>query len=458
MTRKLVVFNDSSWTSSQLRSRKRPVTGNASLAHQCLSSEDDSGIRQISYLMGDSRSETSLRVRINRLLGTGLRQEVLQTYRFLMHNYMDGDEIYLIGAGRGGFALQCLAEMISISGLLHLESFRNLKDAYTYSRLTENARSSLSGQELRSRFKSRDVQIKFLGCWDPVGMYGVPTAFLRPISRLWTEFHRNQVSSNIEAIYQAFALDETNPDFIPNILSGSNARQLDAIEQVWFAGKHSNVTGGQRDSRLSDIALQWLIAKAMEHGLKFKTEKLDDLSTPDPLGCMAEESWVDHLNSKLPKRTLIRSVARADTHFSRQQIPGTEKIHISVKTRERKDSQYQPAALASLPPGSLPISQDDQLPKKFVRKHERLQINCPATLLVSSKRFNGNMLDFSEGGACVWVPLDLPIGTPVTIRSSVAFEKERKGHVVWVRDQSLGLEFSHDINLEDLDPKGHTLQ
>ncbi|MFT6559406.1 phospholipase effector Tle1 domain-containing protein [Sneathiella sp.] len=462
MTRKLVVFNDHSWIKPQQRSGKRAVTGNATLAFQCLLPETTSHEKQISFLQNDQIENRRFTAAFSRLTGLGLRREIFAAYQFLMQNYMHGDEIYLFGAGRGAFTMQCLAEMISISGLLHIDSNNGLMDAYNYSRLSEKARNGVSGKALRSKFEARSVSITFLGCWDPVGHMGAPTFLLRSATRLWSEFHRERVSANTKSVYQALALDEVNTDFKPNVLLGSDSDHLTSIEQVWFAGKHSNVTGGQRDSRLSDIALRWMIGKAIQHGLNFDQEKLDDLTTPDPLGCITPDTWRSRLKARLGQREKIRTVGKADAAFSRIQKAGTEKIHVSVKSKERKEPHYSPQALAYLPLGSLPICQNDDLPKQSVRKFERLPVNCPATVLVSSSRFNGNLLDFSEGGARLWVPLDLPVGTPVTIRSSLLFDEEKTGHVVWIKNQSLGLDFSGDVSLENTDgeepPKPRYLQ
>src|SRR5262249_17414291 len=40
------------------------------------------------------------------------------------------------------------------------------------------------------------------------------------------------------------------------------------LEQVWFCGTHSNVGGGYVDNNLSNIALRWMIDKAIDAGLK----------------------------------------------------------------------------------------------------------------------------------------------------------------------------------------------
>ncbi|MBL4908185.1 MAG: DUF2235 domain-containing protein, partial [Sneathiella sp.] len=350
-------------------------------------------------------------------------------------------------------------EMISISGLLHVESIDNISKAYNYSKLTEEARHSLSGQALRDSFQSRPVRICFLGCWDAVGAKGTPIIGLQPISRLWTEYHSGKLCENIDVACQALALDETNPAFDPHIWTGIRSSNFKKLEQVWFAGSHANVTGGQRDSRLSDIAFRWLLNKASKEGLKFDAEKVEDLSTPDPMGCIAETPKLSQFTKWFSKRHYLRPVGIADTFLSREQIPGTEKIHTSIHKREQTDSSYSPLALSNLPPGTLPVCESEDVPKLSNRRYDRLQVNCPATLLVNSSRFNGNLLDYSSGGARIWMPLDLPVGTEITLRSSVLFDAEKAGRVVWVKDQSLGLKFTGETSLNDLQmPPHQTLQ
>ncbi len=459
MSRKLIIFNDHSWIKAQYRSKKRLVAGNATLASSCLCDENDNGVRQIGLLQNERQDCTPLSRPFRRLFGAGIRKEILGAYHFLVHNYMPEDEIYLIGSGRGAYSLQWLAEMISISGLLHVESVDNISKAYNYSRLSEEARHGPSGQGLRASFRSRSVRIRFLGCWDAVGSKGVPIRGLQPLTRLWMEYHNGKLCENIDVACQALAMDETNAALDPNIWTGTRSSSFKELQQVWFAGKHANVTGGQRDSRLSDIAFRWLINKASKEGLKFDFEKIEDLSTPDPLGCMAEESKLNGITKLFSKRNYLRPVGIADTHLSREQIPGTEKIHSSVNKRESKDTAYTPLALTNLPPGTLPVCDNEDVTRLSSRRYERLQVNCPATLLVDSSRFNGNMLDYSSGGARIWMPLDLPIGTPITLRSSVLFDTEKVGHVVWVKDQSLGLKFTGEALPGELhQPPHQTLQ
>ena len=41
------------------------------------------------------------------------------------------------------------------------------------------------------------------------------------------------------------------------------------MEQVWFAGSHSNVGGGYPKQGMSLVALNWMMQKAEAHGLHF---------------------------------------------------------------------------------------------------------------------------------------------------------------------------------------------
>ena len=49
------------------------------------------------------------------------------------------------------------------------------------------------------------------------------------------------------------------------------------VEQVWFAGAHSNVGGGYKESGLSDLALLWMIARVAKlTGLEFDDDYIKE--------------------------------------------------------------------------------------------------------------------------------------------------------------------------------------
>src|ERR1700724_3714631 len=50
--------------------------------------------------------------------GYGLDEKVLQSYQFLVHNYREGDHIYLFGFSRGAYTVRVLAGLIHKVGLI----------------------------------------------------------------------------------------------------------------------------------------------------------------------------------------------------------------------------------------------------------------------------------------------------------------------------------------------------
>ncbi|MBE7638325.1 hypothetical protein GUA87_15815 [Sneathiella sp. P13V-1] len=443
MSRKLVIFNDCSWIPPQSRSKQRNVPGNASLASQCLLPETLGGVDQISFIQEDG-PKFGLRTLLNRHLGLGIRKEVLSAYRFLIQNYIQGDEIYLFGAGRGGYVMHKLAELISISGLVSAGSVESISKAYVYAQLDEQSRNGPSGQAVRVAFSSQQVPIHMLGCWDIVGHKGVPNRVMKHLSRLWLDRLDNTISQNIKSAYHALSLDEDCRHKAPHIWTGVQSNRSSVVEQVWFAGRHQNITGGRRDCRLSDIALRWMISKAQTHGLEFDPEKVEEITSPDPMGTMAPPQKEPSQRHRRP--------GHAETHFARKQLAGSEKIHHTVFKKQQADADYAPKALASLPAESLGVSYDLELKQFLNRKHNRLVVNSPASVLLDKRRYNGNMLDISEGGARVWLQLDVPVGTIITLRSSALDEKDITGEVVWTKDNTLGVEFQQSQNLHAEEP------
>ena len=46
------------------------------------------------------------------LMGGGLNKNIEDTYRFLMHNYQEGDEVFLLGFSRGAYTARSLVGLI----------------------------------------------------------------------------------------------------------------------------------------------------------------------------------------------------------------------------------------------------------------------------------------------------------------------------------------------------------
>ena len=67
--------------------------------------------------------------------------------------------------------------------------------------------------------------------------------------------------------YHALAIDEVRRDF-PPCLWDEPAADGQTIEQVWFAGVHSDIGGWYDERGLSNLTLHWMLEKASSCGLR----------------------------------------------------------------------------------------------------------------------------------------------------------------------------------------------
>jgi hypothetical protein len=133
--------------------------------------------------------------------------------------------------------------------------------------------------------------IHFIGVWDTVGALGIPAQLpgweemskrTTGWEQLWG-FHDTQLSSHVSFAYQALAIDEQREAFKPTLWTQDAAGKGQTLEQVWFAGVHTEAGGGSRDAGLSDIALLWMVERATDCGLVFKPDHLE-VGGPDEVG------------------------------------------------------------------------------------------------------------------------------------------------------------------------------
>jgi len=87
----------------------------------------------------------------------------------------------------------------------------------------------------------------------------------------WWQFHDTQLSSWVDAAFQALAIDEERSSFGPTPWT-SDPGADQHVEQVWFAGVHSDAGGGYPDPALAEIALLWMADRARECGLVLQAD------------------------------------------------------------------------------------------------------------------------------------------------------------------------------------------
>ncbi|WP_052239513.1 T6SS phospholipase effector Tle1-like catalytic domain-containing protein [Pseudomonas brassicacearum] len=192
--------------------------------------------------------------------GSGMGMNIRQAYRFLVEAYRPGDKIYLFGFSRGAFTARTLNGLLEFSGLAKLETVKpnalddapflwflgnlhskvsGLYDTYRYS---NSGRATFDG-ELRTRldeYKRKEgietykIKVEAIGVFDTVPSLGF---FLDDDP----DNHRLELYAGRG--YHAMSLDEQRDDFR---LQRFGVPQFESqiLEEVWFAGGHSDIGGG----------------------------------------------------------------------------------------------------------------------------------------------------------------------------------------------------------------------
>lgn len=233
--------------------------------------------------------------------GWGLSRNVKQLYGELARVYEPGDHIFLFGFSRGAFTVRTLAGLIIACGVLDISKCatnaaltRLIRMAYDEYRRKYQTRLSmlLHGKRdldvvaLRKQFSvdmpgftdPKKPLIDFIGVWDTVDAVGLPFGLASVVNEVWRfKFPTTTLSSDVGRACQALALDEARTTFAPVLWdeSGPNS-STPRIQQVWFAGVHSNVGGGYPRQGMSLVALDWMMTEAEAYGLRFRgPQRLD---------------------------------------------------------------------------------------------------------------------------------------------------------------------------------------
>ena len=222
------------------------------------------------------------------LAGSGLARNILEGYKFLVDNYEDGDQIYLFGFSRGAYTARSLAGLIRNIGILHqayapeaeIETNPVLMNGFKMYQKLDAGPDTEESIFFRGKYSIDNIEIRFLGVWDTVGALGLPSNNLDKGDPRYG-FHDTSLSRRVRNAYHALSIDESRPEFMPTLWT-SKAKEGQRMEQVWFAGVHSEVGGGKRPA-LTDIPLRWMQDKAMENGLELEHAKIRFIRMEDYL-------------------------------------------------------------------------------------------------------------------------------------------------------------------------------
>ncbi len=265
--------------------------------------------------------------------GVGISQNVHECYRFIFDHFTAGDRIYLFGFSRGAYTVRSLSGFVHLVGILPQSRPELIDEAWKiYKRSTKTKAKERLRDDQAKAFVGRHgnmwTKIAFLGVWDTVGALGFPyrrvAAALDRIPWFKHGFHSTRMSDSVERGCHALAIDDERLSFHPTFWDEPDPR----VEQVWFAGMHSDVGGGYAESGLSDIALQWMVRRAVPQGLRLYSKHLVK-GEPDPAGILHDSR--DGIGA------LYRRQRRAWPYKG-----SPAKMHKTVLERMRAHNQYLP--------------------------------------------------------------------------------------------------------------------
>ncbi|KAK6865709.1 hypothetical protein PG995_002237 [Apiospora arundinis] len=345
MGKRIIVCCDGTWQNSVdnyvKASPQNPVArlaapSNATRISRSFARTCSDGSFQIIYYQVGVGSSSGIVGIVPRILGgafgVGIAENIREAYSYICANYVDGDEIVLIGFSRGAFTARSIAGIITSLGLLTRvgmdyfytifkdnQNFSELRDEHFFFSAgggmpyADNAQVNLEyedpfpklpfpdkpkGDGAVDKYRDRlvelgytrvcqnggegdPIKIKAVGVWDTVGSLGIPTVpFLEKlgITRSTVEFqwYNTDLSTKIEHAFQALALDEIRGPFSPAVWE-RHVEHGDTIDlrQVWFPGGHTNIGGGEEDQGVSNITLAWMMDQLASIGIEFIPNALE---------------------------------------------------------------------------------------------------------------------------------------------------------------------------------------
>jgi uncharacterized protein (DUF2235 family) len=330
MNKRIVICSDGTW-----QTEDQPYPTNVSKMSEIAAAVDSNEWHQkVFYDPGVGTGGGLLNRLLGGFSGKGLEQNTEEAYLHLVQNYEEGDEVFFFGFSRGAYTVRSTAGLIRKAGLLRPEHAHKVREAYRLYRKRRGDADTPEAMEFRHRY-SREIEIKFMGVWDTVGALGIPLRGLRALTMWRYRFHDVELSHIVRNSYHALAIDERRESFEPTLWK-SKAKDGQEVEQVWFAGVHSDVGGGLPQAGLSDLALVWMKEKAEAHGLAFDELKLKTIRS-DGFSMMHES-----------RRGIYKLLPGRTRRLGQEASTETEAVHPCVIERQKHGQpSYQPENLWS---------------------------------------------------------------------------------------------------------------
>jgi uncharacterized protein (DUF2235 family) len=367
--KRIAIFIDGTWN----RPDAEHPTNVVRLSRCVLGSDADGNTQQVIYSpgVGSGRGNNWLGRKMDRVLGGalgwGLTDIIEEAYRNLVFAYEPGDEIYIFGFSRGGFAARSLAGLIRSCGIpprRHLNRIPEAMARYVsrdpstkpddptsylfredFAPYTATSPAEFKWRRDRGQSEAIQFSIAYLGIWDTVKALGLPK-FLPGAARFNAkyEFHDADLSRSVDAARHAIAIDERRKTFpaspwanLERLNEDAPTRENPPYAQQWFPGNHGSVGGGGARVGLSSVPLTWITQGAERAGLRMTWTEFDRVAT-------RFEPAKEALNNKFGP-VGISGLLLNGMQVDRDGPKEVEDIAVATLDRFRADADYRPNTL-----------------------------------------------------------------------------------------------------------------
>ncbi|KAF7542678.1 hypothetical protein G7Z17_g11371 [Cylindrodendrum hubeiense] len=287
-TKRLIACCDGTWMNSDngyeepglLQSRGTlQVPSNVTRLSRCFKRRcSDGKLQIISYESGVGTGSNAIDSITGGAFGLGLSERMRETYSYLCANYMDGDEIILVGFSRGAFTVRSVAGMVGALGLLTREGVEHFypifKDMQHW--MDPDYKDPFPNLPFPNKPKGPDAAKEYRSRLESMGYTRVKQDSGNGELIKIKAWYDTSLSDRIEHAFHALALDETRPPFSPAIWERLPGNDLKTdLRQVWFPGGHANCGGGWEDQGIANCTLAWMMDQLASVGIEFDAPSLD---------------------------------------------------------------------------------------------------------------------------------------------------------------------------------------
>jgi len=320
--RNLVILIDGTWNDPSDALKSGGGVTNVLRLHRAL---DSDRLQHCFYFpgVGNQLENDKLGQLLGGAFGLGSRRLRDRAYATVVTHYRPGDRLFLFGFSRGAAIARMLAHRLSENGIPEQLV------------MTQDGAGHLV--EARPEGRAHEVEVEFLGLFDTVASFGIPADILGlPFQRI-NLFADLTIAPNVARALHLVSIDERREPFTPTLANHDPSR----IEEVWFAGGHSDVGGGHAERRLADVTLRFMIGQAERYGLRFTEDSLDEVPA-NPLGLGRLHPHQESPLATSPRRLGVKRGGR----WSRSLTP---RIHSSVFRRmDCLGDRYRPENVLAL--------------------------------------------------------------------------------------------------------------